>query len=158
MHRSPQPCEPNKEPIEGRFRKMWVSRVGWGGVGAIWPIQRRGWGKIGPGDRVLHKKLSLCLCDHLQLYGVTVTHMTMTKFPFYILIRYICICGSSPFVFVNQILLYLLITTFYISQPSPFVFLEQFFLYLWPVATLATASVTEKTLLTLAGERTMPNI
>ena len=29
MHRSPQPCEPNKEPIEGRFRKMWVSRVGW---------------------------------------------------------------------------------------------------------------------------------
>ena len=84
--------------------------------------------------------------------------MTMTKFPFYILIRYICICGSSPFVFVNQILLYLLIATFFISQPSAFVFLEQFFLYLWPVATLATASVTEKTLLTLAGERTMPNI
>ena len=84
--------------------------------------------------------------------------MTMTKFPLYILIRSICICGSSPFVFVNQILLYLLIATFYISQPSPFVFLEQFFLYLWPVATLATASVTEKTLLTLAGERTMPYI
>ena len=37
-----------------------------------------------------------------------------------------------------------------ISQATPFVFLEQAPLYLWPLATLGTASVTEKTLLTLA--------